>query len=490
MVKISLLFAPILLVLSLVGYGNMLRALLDLKRPRDPAPDIFESAFFGIFFITVGVLIANFLVGLGTNPGPYVAAIGLALFIIAALQWQNVFNWNQLALLVIVTALISYFVGPVTFNNDAGLYHIPTMNWVAYQPAPLGLGNLESRLGFDSAWLLFESAFRSERYLRWSHLAVAEIAIRAVVVGWIANRLFTELANGWQTKAMAYFASILALSVFVFLYQVTSTDMPANLLAFCAWIAFCRLLLMDESERRNIGDREHVLLVILVALAVTIKLSLLPIILLPAFLLLRVSPQELYLLIMARRRAYAMIAAYIALWLGRNFMLTGCFIYPVDMTCTTVPWGVGAEIAKLDAAWITGWARHPGPEALEYADLFNVAWIPAWFERIRSSDWGVGNAEIFAVVVAAGFVFISFFLLMSFFFVARRDRSSDRGEARYLIWASFVCAAAGIVLWFLKGPDPRFSWAFFDDPRSHALITEFSHIQLRSAQAQRPASDR
>jgi hypothetical protein len=441
----------------LAGFGDLLRALLDWKRPRDAASDIFESAFFGILFVTAGVLIANYFVGLGNNPGPYVAGIGLAL--VAAFRWKSVFFWNQLLLLVIATNLISYLVGPVHFLYDTGMYHIQAMNWVANQPVPLGLGNLEGRLGFDSAWLLFESAFRFERYLRWSHLAVAEIAIRALVVAWIANGLLIELGKGWQTKSMLYFAAIVALPVFILRFQYTTTDMSANLLAFCAWIAFCRLMLLDEGERRTIGDRDLVLLLVLVALAVTIKPTMLPIILLPAFLLVRMSREEMYLLIIARGRVYALVALYFALWLGRNFMLSGCLIYPVDVTCTTVPWGVGAAQAKFEAAFIAGSARHPDPEALTYAELLNTAWIPAWFAR-RMSTWG-GMA-------AAGFVvFISFFLIACFvarffnaYFVARRDRSRERRDARQLVCASFVCAAAGIVL-FLTVPEPRYWWVFF-----------------------------
>jgi hypothetical protein len=453
MVKISLSVAPILLVLCLAGFGDLLRVLLDWKRPRDAASDIFESAFFGILFVTTGVLITNFFFGLGNNPGPYVAGIGLAL--VAAFRWQSVFFWNQLLLLVIATSLISYFVGPVQLGYDAGLYHIPIMNWVAYQPVPLGLGNLEGRLGFDSAWLLFESAFRSEHYLRWSHLAVAEVAIRALVVAWIANGLLIELGKGWQTKAMAYVAAIVALTTIVALSvfigpSQTSTDTSANLLAFCAWIAFCRLMLLHESERRTIADRELVLLLVLVTLAVTIKTTMLPIILLPAFLLVRMSRQKMHLLIIARRRAYALIALYFALWLGRNFMLTGCIIYPADVTCTTVPWGVGAANAKLMTALITAWARHPGPEALHYADLLNTAWIPEWFARQK---FVVGAAA------AAGVVFMSFLFVA--FFVARRNRSSDRGDARQLVRVSIVCAAVGLGLWFLKMPEPRFLWVFF-----------------------------
>ena len=52
-------------------------------------------------------------------------------------------------------------------SYDAGLYHIPYMNWVSAGPAPFGLANLEGRLGFNSSWLMFDAAFRMP-YFGWS----------------------------------------------------------------------------------------------------------------------------------------------------------------------------------------------------------------------------------------------------------------------------------------------------------------------------------
>jgi len=323
------------------------------------------------------------------------------------------------------------------------------MNWVAYQPAPLGLANFDGRLGFDSAWLLFESALRAERYLQWSHLRIAEIAIRALALGWILRRLLLEFANGWHAKSIICLSALIVLSAFIFQPSDTSSDMSANLLAFCAWVIFCKLMLLDASERPINGGRDLSLLLILIALAVTFKLSVLPIALLPAMLMLRMSRTDLGVLLLTQRNLLFIIVVYCILWLARNFILTGCIVYPIDVTCASVPWGVGAADARLQAAWITGWARHPGADALDFVGILNTEWIASWFKGVRGS--------IALELVAAAVLFI----LLSSVLVRHRNRSHHFENSCVLVRASTVCATGGLVFWFLSAPDLRFSWAFF-----------------------------
>ena len=146
MVELFVAAAPTLLILSLAGYGAAVRAVFVSEGWEGQSWDLFECAFGGIFVIAAGVLVANFFVGLGTNPGAYVLVTGIAL--LAVFQWRNRFEYNQLILLVFAVSIISCTVGVIWLGYDTGLYYIPSMNWIAYQPVPFGLANLEGRLGF------------------------------------------------------------------------------------------------------------------------------------------------------------------------------------------------------------------------------------------------------------------------------------------------------------------------------------------------------
>ena len=136
--------------------------------------------------------------------------------------------------------------------------------------------------------------------------------------------------------------------MFIFREGATSTEMSANLLAFCAWILFCNLVLLDENERRINAGRELSLLLILIGLAVTFKVSMLPIVLLLSLLLLRLSGHEIGVLLLSQRGLLSITLVYCILWLARNFILTGCIIYPIAMTCVSVPWGAGSAGAERE----------------------------------------------------------------------------------------------------------------------------------------------
>ena len=173
-------------------------------------------------------------------------------------------------------------------------------------------------------------------------------------------------------------------------------------------------------------------------------------VLLLPLLLLRLSGPEIGVLLLSQRGLFSITLVYCTLWLARNFILTGCIIYPIDMTCVSVPWGVGAAGAEREASWITGWARYPSPEHfLDFPGIFNTEWIPSWFKRVRAS------IELKLVVAAISLIFLSYV------FVEHRDRTHRLKDTRTLVWGSIRCAAAGLILWFLTAPDPRFSWAFF-----------------------------
>jgi hypothetical protein len=126
------LVAPTLLIVSLAGYGAAFRAVF-VRGFRDQSRewDLFECAFAGIFLIAAGVLAANFFIELGINPGPYVLTTGIALFVIFKL-WNKI-SLTQLILVVFVVSIISAKLRYIPLSFDAGLYHISSMNWVAYQ---------------------------------------------------------------------------------------------------------------------------------------------------------------------------------------------------------------------------------------------------------------------------------------------------------------------------------------------------------------------
>ncbi len=379
-------------------------------------------------------------------PGAYVAAAGLGLF--AFFQWRRGFGQNPAALFVAFAASVLFLArSGRQLPVDAGLYYLSAMNWIAHAPAPLGLANLEARLGLDSAWLLFESALRAKRALGWTHLVVAEIALRSLALGWIARNFLAQWAKGESRNAIFHLIGFAVLLSYLAIRapSPTTTDLSANLLAFCAWMAFGRLLLMDDADWRTAGGNAFALLILMVVLAATFKLAVLPVGLLP--LALPALRRDWRSLLAGQYRVLGAVLLYGALWLVRNFMLSGCFAFPAAATCIAVPWDVGTDAHSL-ALVIRGWARRPGAGSMDYLSLFDMRWISSWLPGFARS------VELWLVVVAL-------LLALPFsIFKPHGKRAAFAGLAP-LVGGSLFTVLAGLLLWFFAAPNPRFSWCFF-----------------------------
>ncbi|MCC7278290.1 MAG: hypothetical protein IT487_08235 [Chromatiaceae bacterium] len=103
------------------------------------------------------------------------------------------------------------------------------------------------------------------------------------------------------------------------------------------------------------------------------------------------------------------------------------------------------------SAVIMGWARAPGPGYEAYMEIFNFGWVPAWMRSFLGS-W------VFFLCA-----FSSAILLFTVVFVEPRDdlSSVETVNRRYWVFTSLAVSVSGIIFWFIKGPDPRFSWVFF-----------------------------
>jgi hypothetical protein len=145
------------------------------------------------------------------------------------------------------------------------------MSWIAEEPVPYGLANLEGRLGFNSAWLMYVSALRLDDFLGWHHVVHAEVVIRTLFFSWLVWRFAVTWCGDWSEKSLLYALAM----VFGFVMDPgrhTSTDVAANLCALLAWVTFCELW-SDERDGKSVSRHRLAILTTLVAFACSIKLS-------------------------------------------------------------------------------------------------------------------------------------------------------------------------------------------------------------------------
>ena len=145
------------------------------------------------------------------------------------------------------------------------------------------------------------------------------------------------------------------------------------------------------------------------------------------------------------------LSVFTAAWVIRTFILTGCLAYPFAALCFDVSWAVPVERVERISSDVTSWARQPGPGYDAFRELWNTEWIRPWLLRNMESD---------PVVIARNSILIGVLVASVQYW---RSRKSGQAAVAPLAggWGTVLVVFAGLLFWFVKAPDPRFSWAFF-----------------------------
>jgi hypothetical protein len=317
---------------------------------------------------------------------------------------------------------------------DAGLYHLQTIKWINMYAVVPGLGNLHTRLAYNSALFLYE-ALANVGPLTDQAPRVANAFLLLLLLMQLTASAVSLIARKGQVPARDYLRSMLLVPALALVGRqglaTTSPDFAIWILEVVVSVELLDLLLAPKAVAWSLPVFR---LALLTFVGVTVKLSFAAFAL--GVLVLVVWRSRQSLVEMSRVAMLAVVV--LPPWVAHGIVLSGYALYPSVMFGAPVDWRMPAQTAQLDAAWVTGWARAPGPDALD--SLGSWSWLGPWFLR-NSLELGpalvLGLCSIALVILAC-----------------RRFRLGFGSE---LLLA--VPVTAGLVLWFLEAPDPRFAGA-------------------------------
>lgn len=458
----------IITALSLIGYGCLLVWTLNWFKifPNSPLSPS-DYSLLGIFVVMTLAIVGNFFIPLSNFSGVITLIFGVLIlilfnrksnlsFILFIKQNSTSFLIMSLCLVLVMARLetsqiMTYQTYKTVYHFDTGLYHMPFLQWIASYPIPIGLANLHGRFGFDSSWLIFHSAWRFP-WIGWSSLPMVEGLIWTLGL-WILGE---GLVNSWTKFAYGNRILLITLALMFFINfginppgSVVSTDHAANIFALLTVVYFLEFLNAITEKNTSKIQRGILLMVISSCLAITGKLSMLPIIFFPIIGCLMMSKiRTIWRFIIV---SLMIGVIFFSLWILRNFLLSGCLVYPVAFTCSDlVSWGVGSQQAIIEKNNVTAWARSPGADYLKSLDNYN--WLTAWFIGL------LDNSTIKLVFISLSLsLFLPIFEILKVQHYQKNKGSIVKNIGFLLI---ILVAVLGLLLWFFNGPDPRFSWSF------------------------------
>lgn len=356
---------------------------------------------------------------------------------------------------VMVTLLLKAAQGAT--DVDTGLYHAQTIQWIENYAVVPGLGNLHGRLAFNSSLYLL-SAVTALSFLRVGTFYPVNIFI--FLMGCL---FFTYKAADFRTKKTASNASALLLLFFTVFYLIGAvgspvTDIPCSLLV---WVIFLLFLEKFETGTLEIWDLRSWVIVLLAVWMFTIKISVVPVLLIPLYLCIRSFKSQYTVVIKA-----ALIGIVLLLpWIVRNVILSGYLVYPVPfLAIPGLDWKVPVSVAQNEQEWILSWARvAKEPKAIVLAMPFET-WAAKWIE----------NQEQFNLVMLLSAVLGSFFRLSFHVFRLLQNKLTSYQHAFY--GAVYVVLLIAVSYWFFLAPDFRFGLGFIVMGFAIPFVQNFQRI--------------
>ena len=362
---------------------------------------------------------------------------------VCALNSGSAGRYAQVALTIALVMVFAYAASRGYIHYDTDLYHAQSIHWIEKYGAVRGLGNLHTRLGYNSAAFPLTALFSFSFLGGQSYHAVS--GYLALMLALESFRLFTQRGRLLSFRLLP--SDFVRLSALFYLFAVIDEIVsPASdyyMVCFAFYI-FIRFSDDGKDEAQMADDAPlhlDIVLSFLAVFTVTIKLS--------AAMILLISLLPVAQLL--RRKDFRRIAVTAILCAGsaapffiRNVILTGYLVYPFPkLDLFHVIWKVPAGAAASDAAEIAAYGRGI-TDPSHFGDGISV-WLRPWF----AAQAGVDRMAILAgavLVIPAAVVLLI------------KIRRREQGAARQLIFLGTSLACT--VFWFVQAPLFRYGCVF------------------------------
>lgn len=336
---------------------------------------------------------------------------------------------------VFLFLLSAYGASRGMIHYDTGLYHAQSIRWIEEYGVVPGLGNLHSRLAYNSAAFCL-SALYSMAFLGGQsfHCCAGFLAFLLAVV------CFEAVRKGRERKLLlSDIARIMGLYYLLNIYDEMIS--PASDYFMVLLVFFIVIRWLELTERREASYAPYALLSLLSVVVVSMKLS-------GAFLLLLVLKPAVMML---KEKCGGQIAKFLVLgvlviapFLVRNVILSGWLVYPftaVDLF--DFDFKIPKGMADYDSKEIQVFGRGY-TDVTRYEEPFSM-WFPNWFESLSATD------SLFLILAVSGiFIFLAFLIYALLF------KKKDMVDSLHVMGTFIVC----FLFWLFSAPLIRYGCVF------------------------------
>ncbi len=377
--------------------------------------------------------------------------------------YEHPITMTVYALLIL---LFAYGTSRGYMHFDTNLYHAQAIRWIEEYGTVPGLANIQSRFGYNSA----EFALNALYGFKWMvgrslHTTAGYFALISsfVAVG-IKDALTTEDGKICIKPRISDYVRLGLIYYLGIIYSdmvSPASDNYAGVLVFdivILWLDIYKADTVNMNARDTSGDFNRnsdtdvtmmlrAFICILIVYAITIKLSLAPL------LLLALIPGIYWIRHRDHRSVIVSILTGLIIALPyfiRGHIISGWILYPSTLISIGSPdWQLPKGMAQYDAREIGMWGRGITDATLWDSTGF-VNWIPKWWSSLAAME----KIWMFTTVIALIYVLTVTIAL----WIALRKTESESGSNADIPLMCIV--AAGTVFWFISAPLIRYGYPY------------------------------
>lgn len=351
-------------IFSLLGLGQILIHKFN--------KNFFESIFFGFIVIAFLITFVHFFFKINIYLFYIIFSIGFLLGIKKFLFFKKVNKKKLVIYSLIFIILIPIYISQ-KFHEDFGYYHLPYIINIINEKIIFGLANFNLAFVHNSIWNNIQSIFYFKD--NYNLVSVPTFLIYSLFIIFSVDKiLFKKKYN-----LSCYFLIVCLFYLILKFTRISEfgNDIPSIIFSILSIYNFLRF---DEENNKEIKKKIFYNNFTFALFAILIKFSAIPVIILSLYLFIKnykILVKDIF------KINYIFIYLVCLLFFIQQFIYTGCFIFPSNLSCFDVSWfddnflKAKSRLELINKSYFGTSNSFASKETY----LKNFNWIPFWFKR-------------------------------------------------------------------------------------------------------------
>ena len=420
----------ILLSASISGYGSLIKLRLE--------NNFFLDVFLGLVVISLIITVIHLFFKIDLIISFFIFLSGLILFFKRKKAYFSViFLRKNFFYLIIVLLLIPMFLSQ-KYHEDFGYYHLPYALGFIEEKIVFGYANIDKTYVYNSIWLnLYSIFFLNDK--NFDFLTLPSFLLFISFILFSIHNVSTKkniLSSDWYLIVILFYLILKFTRISEF-----GVDFPAIIFSMLGIYYFIKFFETNSIEKK----RTYFFLIVIFSIySILIKLSTLPIILLSFYIYFK-DLKNTDLSIKSFR--YFFVFLLFSSFFLQQFIYTGCFFFPSNLTCLNVSWfnfeylNLSRELELINKNYNYEVKKKFSPE--EY--LNNLNWLLFWIKRNF-----IEILEHLATIIIPSLIFVCFLNKKNQLNVNFKEKN-----------AVYIFLLVGLLFWLNFSPVYRFAIHLF-----------------------------